>query len=271
MSEPTGGRDVRTEAQVDEFRGVAVQAHRAGVSPHFPTVGPIGSAVAHTTDDLALVGLRFEKGQRFVDRDHRARERLVVLDDGAHFRLDAGEVVFREGTTTEIEVVVEAVLDGRTDRVLRPREEPRDCLGHDMGGRMSQDVATFVAVRSDDANSSPVGDGGGHVRLDVVDHGGHCGLGEIATDSGGKIQNGRPLGHGSLRTVGKQDLYLGHGPSLRLVPAKPLGYGPHETGHGMSRILDVSHRTDRDLFGFRGRPGCKRFDIAGRSSPVSRT
>ena len=63
-------------------------------------------------------------------------ERHVGSDDLAHLLLDDGEV-FRRQAAREVEVVVEAVLDGRPDGELRLREQRKHGLRHDVRRRMS--------------------------------------------------------------------------------------------------------------------------------------
>ena len=66
--------------------------------------------------------------------------------DLAHALLDRRQILRRERlqrairVTTQVEVVVEAVLDGRPDGNVRFREALDHCLSHDMRRRMAQPV-----------------------------------------------------------------------------------------------------------------------------------
>ena len=73
-------------------------------------------------------------------------ERLRLGDDRPHLGLDPCQVVLAEvGTAGELEVVVEAVSDGRADGVARSGPEPEHGLGHHVGGRVPKDVAALGA------------------------------------------------------------------------------------------------------------------------------
>ncbi len=62
----------------------------------------------------------------------------------------------------ELEVVVEAVLDRRPDRDLRPREKPARGLGEEVRGRVAQDVegvGVVLVPNGQDLDPLAVGDG----------------------------------------------------------------------------------------------------------------
>ena len=64
---------------------------------------------------------------------------MVGGDALAHPRLDGREVVGRQ-RPRQLEVVVEAVVDDRTDAELRAREQVQHGLGHDVGGGVAHRV-----------------------------------------------------------------------------------------------------------------------------------
>jgi hypothetical protein len=76
-------------------------------------------------------------------RDLFAEERLVLCDDRTHLVLDARKVVGRH-VLRDRKVVVEAVGDRRSDRVLRSGPQPADGLGEDVRGRMAKDAQPVV-------------------------------------------------------------------------------------------------------------------------------
>ena len=84
-------------------------------------------------DQLKLVGLVGEDRARLVLGDPAALDRHVALHRAAHPPLDAREVLGRQ-RTRQLEVVVEAVLDRRPDRVLALREHLDHGLGEDVRG-----------------------------------------------------------------------------------------------------------------------------------------
>ena len=80
-----------------------------------------------------------------------ADERLVLGDDLAHPSLDPLEVVVAEvAAVGKLEVVVEAVLDRRTDRVPRTGIEIGDGLRQHVRRRVAQHLPTLGARGDDD-------------------------------------------------------------------------------------------------------------------------
>ncbi len=149
-TEAPGARDVRAPAQVDELRGVAVDAD-GGAGGDLAASASSASASCDPLDDLPLVRLVGEELQGGLRLQLVADEGLVGGDDLAHAGLDGGQVVVGEGLPVrQVEVVVEAVVDGRADRELGPGVELGDRLGHDVRGRVAQDVAAGVGVGGDD-------------------------------------------------------------------------------------------------------------------------
>ena len=141
-ADPAGARDVRPAAQVGE---VAL------------AVGGDGLALGQLGDELALVRLLFEGVERLEPVELGAREGLLLGDDLVHALLDRLEVLGRE-RATDVEVVVEAVLDRRADAELGHREEVLDGLGHHVSRRVAQDVECFGALVGDDLDRVAVGD-----------------------------------------------------------------------------------------------------------------
>ena len=77
-------------------------------------------------------------------------ERLGVLDDPGHLGLDGREVVLGEAAAGDLDVVIEAVGGGRPEGEPHAREEPHDGPGHDVGGRVPQDVERLAVPRGQD-------------------------------------------------------------------------------------------------------------------------
>ena len=142
---------------------------------------------------------------RLGHRHLRPHERLVGGDDRAHLGLDRGEVVVGERLAVgQFEVVVEAVLDGRADRVLGAREQPGDGLRHDVRRRVAQHVATLGGGVGDDRDLGAVVQRAGEIGLGAVDDGGDRRLGEAAADRRGEVERGGALGElpGAIRRGG---------------------------------------------------------------------
>ncbi len=83
-------------------------------------------------DELELVGIPSEEGAGFRLADLAAAEILPGLEDDAHFFLDCLEM-FISDRGGEIEIIVKAIIDSRTDGELGIRIEPEDSSSQEMG------------------------------------------------------------------------------------------------------------------------------------------
>ena len=192
-------------AQVDEAVAVAVDAHLAVARD---------LARLDVLDDLALVGVVGEQRQPFVGGELVALEGLVLGDDLAHAGLDALEVVVGERLAVgQVEVVVEAVLDGRADGERGPRVEAEHGLGEQVGGGVAERRQAPLGVGGDDLDRGAVGQGSGEVALVAVDDRDEGVLGQALADVGGQIGPGGALGQRSARSVGQRHGDVGHGRS----------------------------------------------------------
>ena len=134
-------RDVRTATEVGEGRRVRVRRDRRRRADFGEVL--VGRRLRDRVDDLHLEGLIGEERQAVVDRVLVAHERLVLGDDRAHLFVDAHQVVVTEVRAAgQFEVVVEAVGDRRTDRVVRAGPETGDGLGQDVRARVTDHLAT---------------------------------------------------------------------------------------------------------------------------------
>ena len=145
-SEPPGGRHVRPQTQVGP-RPVAVDGDGVADGDLALDVG-----VAQTLDDLHLVRLIGEAVERLGPRDLLPDERDVGRYQLAHPCFDRGEVVRRE-RLSELEVVVEPVIDRRPDGVLRAGTQIADGSREDVRGGMPQHVEAVV-LRGDTASTA---------------------------------------------------------------------------------------------------------------------
>ncbi len=102
-------------------------------------------ALFQAGNKLQLVGLVGEQAARLVGRDRLAHESVFAGDDLAHPLLDLGQVLGGQGTR-QIEVVVEAVGDGRPDSELGlAGEHLHHRLGHHVRGGVP-DAKQFVLI-----------------------------------------------------------------------------------------------------------------------------
>ncbi len=214
-AELAGRRDVRTDAHVDEAVGVSIGADHAALADFggVVVVGCSGSLKRRLDafDDLDLVGLVGEEFLGLVHRHLGADERLVRLDDLAHLGLDARQVVVAERLGVgQLEVVVEAVLDGRADRELRAGEQPGDRLRHHVGRRVAQHMTSLGRAGRDDRNGGAVAQRRGEVGLLSVDDGGDGRLLEAGADGGGQVECGGVVGQFALGAVGERDRDVRH-------------------------------------------------------------
>ncbi len=100
-------------------------------------------------DELQLVGLVGKLLAGVLDRvEASPGEALPRLDDLLHRGLEGGEVVGGE-RGVDVEVVVEAVGDGRADAELRVGSQLLHGLGEDVGGGVADDAAAVLGVGGD--------------------------------------------------------------------------------------------------------------------------
>ena len=184
-------RHVRTAAQVRE-RAFRIQRN--------------GFVRRNRRDDLRLVVLahRFEILDRVVARHFRAHDGLVLFREFRHARLDRGEILGRERALVR-EVVVEAVLDDRTDRHLRVGKQVLDRVGEQVRRRVPDDVEAFRVLVGDDGERGIVVDHERRVDDLAVDLAGERGLGQAGTDGCGDGGDGHRAFELTDGAVGKSD------------------------------------------------------------------
>ena len=194
-SRPVDG-DVRTGAHVAKRRllaGSAVGVVADGVAAaDLACVLTARGTGGDPLDDLGLVGLVGEERRRLRGRELVPLERLVGRDDLVHARLDLLEVVVGERLAVgQLDVVVEAELDRRTDRQLGAGVEVENRLGHHVGGRVPDGVETPFAVAGDDLDRSTLVKRDVQIDLDAVDDSGDRVLGQARTDRCGQVERRR--------------------------------------------------------------------------------
>ncbi len=83
---------------------------------------------------------------RFLPGDVFAHHRLVLRDNPAHFLLDFDEI-FVGKPTFDVEIIVEAVVDGRPNGQFCLRVQALYRLSQNVAGRMAQCAQTFRVLR----------------------------------------------------------------------------------------------------------------------------
>ena len=148
-----GRRDVRTTAQVRPLdlvgARVDVVVRRQVAGADFGGLVRIGVDVAFVPDQLELERLLGEFfGGGLGGGVDAALETLTGLDDLLHPLLDGLEVLRSEGLG-DLEVVVEAVFDGRADAQLGTGELQLHGLGEDVGAGVPDHGTAVFGVRRD--------------------------------------------------------------------------------------------------------------------------
>ena len=200
----------------------------------------LGALVAdQVLDELHLVvlALAAEALDRRVDGQLGAHERLVGGDVLAHLVLDAREVVLRDRRALgELEVVVEAVLDGRADGDLHARIELHHRRGEHVGGVVADEPERVgVAVAGgDDLQLVALVQRHREVVQAVADHA-HAerGLGQAGTDRGSGVGPGRAVGEVEGGAVGEADLHLPDARSARGLSVRRGAGARHRRRRGL--------------------------------------
>ena len=197
-----GVGDVRPAAEVDEA------THLVGADDG------VGRQIA---DQFQLVGLVGKEGFGLLLAYLAPLERLVCGDQSLHLRGELGQVVLPH-RPREIEVVVEAVLDRRTDGHLGARKEPGGGLGQNVRRRVADHVQTFARRGGKDAHLVALGERDTEIDDSVSHAGGYGRFGQPRPNRGRDIGRRGPVGDRHFRSIGQQ--------YLQVVPSR------HKTGSG---------------------------------------
>ncbi len=165
-----GRRQVRPAAQVLPRTLVAdeVVVDRQLGAADLDALAGVTSALE--ADELELELLLGQLGPGLVLGDDATREALALPDDVAHLLLDGREVLGRERPLGQ-EVVVEAVLDGRTDAEQRPGEQLLHGLGQHVRRRVAQHHQPVRRAERHRLDLVPGGDDVGQVAQLALDPG----------------------------------------------------------------------------------------------------
>jgi hypothetical protein len=129
----------REPRELDRLDRARVQQVRPAAEVREVTLCVEGDRAFGCTDELDLVRLplRLEALARLLGRDLLTGPVAPLLELAPDLLLDPRQIVLAD-RLGKLEVVVEAVLDRRTDRDLHPGVEPADRLGQEMGRRMPE-------------------------------------------------------------------------------------------------------------------------------------
>ena len=246
--DPLGGRQVGTAAQVAPrdvtvAADVVVDGELPGADLDARALGrAVGLPRALEPDQLDLVGLVLELGERVGVGGDPTGEPLALLDDLPHPGLDLLEVLGVE-RGLDVEVVVEAVLDRRPDAEAGVRVQLLDRLGEHVCGGVAQDVAAVGGVDGHGLDLVAVLELVGEVAEHPADPGGDHGLVVGVQLPGLGARRDRLL----LTRVGvdEDDLDVGHegAPWLRCR----LGAMAHRTRRSYRRVRPARARVSARL------------------------
>ena len=157
--------------------------------------------------DLVLLALFREELLRLLGRDLLTRPLAALVELPLDLGLDLLERLLAD-RLRELEVVVEAVLDRRPDGDLRPRIEPPNGLGEEVGRRMAEDVQRVRVVRvarGQDLDRLAVLERQPEILDAPVRAHEHGLLGQLGADRGGRVEARRAVRKFQFRRVGKKD------------------------------------------------------------------
>ena len=169
--------------------------------------------------DLERLALFLEEALGLVARHHCLREWLVARDDLAHALLDRREIL-RGERLGAVEIVVETVLDHRTDRHLSVRPQRLHRVGEHMRRVVADKLEGARIVAADELEARVPFNRVGEVDERAVAHRRDRAFGERRRDGFGDLEAGDARLKGALRAVRKGD--VNHGCSRAHSP-KPIG------------------------------------------------
>ena len=176
MAQPAGAGDVGAPAEVEEG---AVTVHGDDlVFPEFLQPFELEGIVGEEFASLLLI-------------DDPALEGVVRLDNPVHPLLNRLQLLGREGRG-DIEVIVVAVSDRRTEADPRLRDHLTHRRGEDVGGGVAQDGQGLRIVLGEEADGRAIGERLVQVDHLAVDDGSQRGPGQAGSDFGGKRGGTRP-------------------------------------------------------------------------------
>ena len=159
--------------------------------------------------DLELLVLGPEDLDRFGDGHVTPLELLVGLDVTPHRFLDLRQVRVGDlDVLGEVEVVVEAVVDRRSDRHPGARVQLLDRGRHHVGRVVADQLETLRVTAGDDRDLFTVGQRGAQVPDLVPDLDRQRGPGQAGPDRGGGIGTRGPSGQLERGAIGQGDCHF---------------------------------------------------------------
>ena len=152
----SGAEHVRPPTQIDEL-AVFVKGQ--------------GLAFFQVGEDFLFVGSVGDHFFRFLARNIDSLELVVLLDDPLHLAFDLFQVFGRK-RLGHVEVVVEAVVNGRADGQLRVREEAQHGLRQHVRHAVAVDPGGLVGIPGNEFDFRFAGEMGMEVHVFIAGAGG---------------------------------------------------------------------------------------------------
>ena len=179
IAAPIGARHLHELEGVADLAGRGHVRTAAQVEPVALGIDLEILAFGNRVNQLDLVGLAFllEDLASLVAAPHFLGEGFVARDDLPHLRLDGGEILRGEGLVAG-EVVIEAVLDHRTDGHLRSREKLLHRFCEHMRGIVPDQLQRARVLAVEELDPGILGDRIGQIRHGAVEGHGDRALGK---------------------------------------------------------------------------------------------
>jgi hypothetical protein len=162
---------------------------------------------------------------------------FVARDDLAHLLFDRGKIFRREWLVAE-EVVIEAVLDGGTDRDLGTGPQRLHRLGQHMRGVMPDQLQRAGIVAGDEFDFRIALDRIGEIADHAIERHRHRALGQRRRNALGDIEAGDVFGKFAPGAVGEGEGDLEHG-----FDRFEIREAEFEVGHGF--LLKLTPANER--------------------------
>ena len=235
VTAPVGARDLEQLPRADLVAaldvGPAAQIREVAVAEDGDLLA-FGDVVE--TGELEVFAQVPEQRPGLLARHHLAREARVLGDDRAHLLLDPLEVLGREGALHQ-KVVLELLgMIAAPDVDLGLGEQALHCIGHDVFGGVSDDLAGRRVAVGHDLEGDVLRERLAQVDEAAGDAAGERSASEPRTDPLGNGEDRRALGDRQRLAVRQANADLGHGRgrfilSMSSKPVSRSGPGPRRS------------------------------------------
>ncbi len=204
IAAPIGARDLH---QLEGGADASSRRHvrpAAQVEPFALLVDPDRLALGDRIDqlDLEQLALAAEDPLGLFALPHLLGEGAIARDDLPHLRLDGGKILRRERLIAE-EVVIEAVLDDRSDGHLGPGPQGLHGLGEHVGAVVANGLEGTRVVVGEELDARVALDRVGQIGGHSVECHGDRAFGERGRDPVDDVFAGNSVGVFATRPVGE--------------------------------------------------------------------